>query len=576
MNQQLLKEMIDVSAKRKLADVVIKNGKIVNVFTREIMSGDVAIYKGKIVGIGSYEGKKMVDAEGRYICPGFIDGHIHIESSLVTPQEFARMLAPHGVTTAICDPHEIANVAGKEGIQFMLDDAKEAPIDLRFMLPSCVPATSFEHAGATLLADDLAPFFSHPSVLGLAEVMDYPAVLTGEKQMLDKLTMTQNVTNQIDGHAAGLNIEALNVYRTAGIRNDHEAVTAEEALDRLRLGFYVMIRQGSGAKDLPALISIINEQTARRLLFCTDDKHLDELIEEGTIDHSIRLAIQNGIDPLVAIQMATLNAAECFGLYTKGAVAPGYEADLLLLNDLETISIYQVWRKGQLIAQNGTCFHEKQNDRTLSEQLTQSVYLPSITKEQLQIPVNDQALVMEIIPNTIMTKKRIESVIVKNGLFVPSTALDQLKITVIERHHRTGNIGLGIVKGMKLQRGAIATTIAHDSHNLIAVGTNDEDMLTCIQEIERMQGGIVVADNGKIIGTLPLHIGGLMSKHPAEQVVEELYQLEQALQAVGAPTHFNPLLTLSFLALPVIRELKITDMGLFDVTTFQHISVAVQ
>ncbi|MCL6618052.1 MAG: amidohydrolase family protein, partial [Anoxybacillus ayderensis] len=342
-------KQLAVAAKKQLADVVVKNGKIVNVFTHEIVQADIAIADGKIVGIGTYDGHTIIDAKGKYVCPGLIDGHVHIESSMVTPSEFARVVVPHGVTTVITDPHEIANVLGEKGIEFMLNGSNDIPLDVYVMLPSCVPATDFEHAGATLHAEQLTPFFSHPRVLGLAEVMDYPSLLEGKQQMLAKLTAAMKANKLIDGHLAGLDETAVNVYRSANVHTDHECVTVNEALARVQRGMYVLIREGSVAKDLHKLLLAVNTYNARRFLFCTDDKHIDELVTEGSIDHHIRLAIQAGLNPLTAIQMATLNAAECYHLYTKGAIAPGYDADFLLVDDLQSFSITHVYKKGILV-----------------------------------------------------------------------------------------------------------------------------------------------------------------------------------------------------------------------------------
>ncbi|MFC0272799.1 adenine deaminase [Metabacillus herbersteinensis] len=567
-------KQIDAASKKKAADIVIKNGKIIDVFNLEVFDGDVAISDGMIVGIGDYIGDVTIDAQGRYISPSFIDSHVHIESSMVTPREFSKLVIPHGVTTVITDPHEIANVAGARGIQFMLDDSQGIALDVMVMLPSSVPATSFENAGAILHAEDLNPFYQHPRVIGLAEVMDFPSVKDCSPQMLDKLNDATSIGAVIDGHAAGLDEIGLNIYRTAGILTDHECTTVKDALDRLRRGMYVLIREGSVAKDLKSLISIVNERNARRCLFCTDDKHLDDLLTEGSVDHNIRLAIQEGLDPLQAIQMASLNAAECYGLKGKGAIAPGYKADFLLLDDLETIGIYQVYKEGKLVAEQGVCVNLFSTHKTNADELTGSVHIPTLTYKDLQIPLqNHLANVIEIIPNSLITNHLIEPVNVLQQVFVPSIENDQLKLAVIERHHLIGNIGLGIVKGFSLDSGAIATTIAHNSHNIVVVGTNDEDMLHAVEELKQLQGGITIVKNKETIASLSLPIGGLMTDKPFKQVNESIQKLDYALTQIGASNKFNPLLTLSFLSLPVIPELKLTDKGLFNVKTFEHISV---
>lgn len=579
VSKEVLRKRIAVAAGREKADTVIKNGIIIDVFNGELLQGDVAIADGVFVGIGQYEGHNVIDAEGKYISPAFIDGHVHIESSMVVPSEFARVLLPHGVTTVITDPHEIANVAGVRGIEFMLAESEGLPFDVKVMLPSCVPATSFEHSGAVLEQEDLDPFLSHPRVLGLAEIMDYPAVMNAAEGMLDKLTATLAQNKQIDGHAAGLDTQAINVYRTAQIKTDHECVNVQEAKERLQRGMYLMIRQGTAAKDLEALLPVVNERNVRRCLFVTDDKHLDELLREGSIDHHVRMVTRRGIPAITAIQMASLNAAECFQLQDKGAIAPGYTADFLLLDNLEEVVIHQVYKNGKLVAEQGSVVegifpHRSAEVEKMGEALTNSVQIKPLVTEQLAIPVSiGKAHVIGIIPNKIVTEHLVVNVPTVQGIFVPSVEQDLLKMAVIERHHLTGNVGLGILKGLGLQRGAIASTVAHDSHNLIVAGTNDADMLFAVEAIKQMQGGLVVVDKGKVLASLPLPIAGLISNQRAEDVCRGLDELEHALRELGAPTTFQLFLTLSFLALPVIPSLKLTDQGLFDVHPFVHINV---
>jgi adenine deaminase len=576
MVRDQLTKRISVASSRELADTVIKNGKIIDVFNGEIIDGDIAIVDGYIVGIGKFEGKNVVDANGRYVSPAFIDGHVHIESSMVTPPEFAKVSLLHGVTTVIADPHEIANVLGVDGIQYMLDSSKNLPFDFYFMLPSCVPATEFEHSGAILKAKDLLPFYQEARILGLAEVMNFPAVQNSEHDMLDKIMDAKKFGKKIDGHAAGLSANDLNVYMSAGIRTDHESTTAAQAKERLSRGMYLMIREGTVAKDLQHLIPIVNERNSRRCLFVTDDKHLDDLIRDGSIDHNIRLAIQSGIPPITAVQMATINAAECFGIEDKGAIAPGYKADLVLLDDLYSIDISEVYKEGKRYVENGILVEElKTNPLNESNRLKNSVRFHELSDEHLHIHVkNNKANVIEIIPNSLLTRHIIEKVdICEQGMFQPSVNNDLLKIAVIERHHLTKNIGLGIVKGLGLKSGAIATTIAHDSHNLIIAGTNDFDMLTAANAIKEMQGGLIVVNQGKVIASLELSIAGLMSERPYLEVATSLHEIHLALETLGANKDFNPFLTLSFLSLPVIPELKLTDIGLFHVSKFEHISV---
>lgn len=436
----LLQKRILVAGKKIPADVVVKQGKILNVFTGEFMESDLAIVDGIIAGIGTYEGNEIIDSKGKFIVPGFIDGHVHIESSMLTPTEFSKVVLQHGVTAVVTDPHEIANVAGTDGIQFMLEDAKNLPLDIFVMLPSCVPTTLFETNGARLDAGQLEPFLSKPEVLGLAEVMDFPSVSAGNQTMLEKIAMTIDKGGLIDGHAAGIKREDLNVYMSAGIRTDHECINSQEAKDRLDLGMYLMIREGTVAKNLESLLPVITPQNSRRCLFVTDDKLIDDLVEEGSVDHIVRLAIKNGLDPVVAIQMVTLNTAECFGLRNMGAIAPGYQADFLLLDDLENIMIHQVYKKGIRIVNQGkittTSF-----EATLSAQSASlpKIHSKEVTLEDLRIPLASNACnVIGIIPNSLVTHHLEETVKVENGCFVPSIEDDQLLLTVIERHNATG------------------------------------------------------------------------------------------------------------------------------------------
>lgn len=576
VSKESLKRRIEVAAKRQKADLVIKNGRVIDVFNQEIINVDVAIVDGMIAGIGEYEGLIEVDAKNKYVSPSFIDGHVHIESSMVTPIEFAKVVLPHGVTTVIADPHEIANVSGVKGINFMLDSSEEIDLNVYMMLPSCVPSTSFENAGATLTAGDLAPLYQHPRVLGLGEVMDFPSVFLGEDCMVLKLVDANINGKKIDGHAAGLKGDAINVYTAVGIKTDHEAVSLIEAKDRLQKGMYLIIRQGSVAKDLPNLIGVVTDKNSRRCLFGTDDKHIDDLILEGSIDHCIRLAIEHGVSPIAAIQMASLNAAECYGLGNKGAIAPGYDADILILDNLETIQINQVYSAGKLVAENGV--HLNKSSSPINSSLKNSVkFLPFSQKDlQIGIGASSRANIIEIIPNSLITKHIIEEVKSLNGNFIPSIENDQLKLAVIERYHNTGNIGLGIVKGLKLKSGAIATTIAHDSHNIIAAGTSDADILFAVESIKQIGGGLVVVDKQHILASLPLPIAGLISDQEFQTVNDQLEEINKALRKLEASEEFNPFLTLSFLALPVIPKLKLTDLGLFNVSEFQHIEVAVK
>lgn len=577
MDVQILKKRIRVANKDIKADVVIKSGRVVNVFTGDIIKGDVAIADGIIAGIGNYDGEKVIDAQGKFVVPGFIDGHMHIESSMLTPQELSKVLIKHGVTTVMADPHEIANVAGTKGINFMLNSSENLPVDVFIMLPSCVPATTFENSGAKLTAEDLEPFYSHPRVLGLAEVMDFPSIVNLNEEMLNKIVNAKLNGGIIDGHAAGLSKEELNVYATAGIYADHECVTVDEAKNRLELGMYLMIREGTVAKQLKKLLPVITKVNSRRCMLVTDDKLPDDLIADGSANYNVRIAIEEGIDPVTAIQMVTLNAAEFFGLRNLGAIAPGYQADLLILDDLKTISIDKVVKNGKCVVQNGEIgkdvFKENKSSKELTSRLPK-INMKELQKNDFEIHLSsDLCNVIEIVPNSLMTYHRIEKVDVNNGKFSPSIAKDQLKMAVIERHHSTGNIGLGIVKGFGIKNGAIATSVAHDSHNIVAVGTSDEEMLLAVNQLKKMNGGIAITKGKEVIATLPLAIGGLMSEKGYLEVEKELEALNKALSIIGFDADFNPFLTLSFLTLPVIPEIKLTDMGLFQFKTFSHIKV---
>ncbi|MBK3496869.1 adenine deaminase [Viridibacillus sp. YIM B01967] len=571
-----------LSSQQKVkADFILRNAQVADVFNLQWRQADIVVSAGYIVAIDSnsqYEAEHEEDAAGRYVIPGLIDGHIHIESSMLTPSEFSRILLPHGITTVITDPHEIANVSGAKGIQYMLDDAKNAVMDIHVMLPSSVPSTAFENAGAVLEAEDLAPFLTHPDVLGLAEVMDFPAVLEGNEKMLAKIEQTESIKRIVDGHGAGLSAQQIRGYRAAGIQTDHECVTAEEARNRVQQGMYVLIREGSAAKNLRALLPAVTPTNAHRFLFCTDDKHLDELMHEGSINYDIALAIKEGMEPLQAIQLATLNAATCYQLQHKGALAEGFLADFILLEDIQTCKPQAVWKNGEKVAKNGHMLQQKEGETHIPTTILQSVNIPALTAADLTIPFNKgtKANIIDIQPNQLMTSKRVADVTVENGVFVSSVKDDLLKLAVIERHHQLGNIGLGITHGFGLQKGAVATTVAHDSHNALVLGTNDADMLLAVEALQNMQGGYVVVADGEILSALPLPIAGLMTDQPAPIAEKQLNELHEALLQLNPDLDFHLFLTLSFISLPVIPDIKLTDTGLFDVVNFQHIAVEVE
>ncbi len=565
------KRLIDVAMGRRKADLVLKNGLIVNVFTHETIEASLAVDQGVIAGIGAYEGKEEKDLHGKYLIPGLIDSHVHIESSLLSPEQFARIVVPRGTTTVIADPHEIANVAGLAGIRYMINASGNLPLNVYFMLPSCVPATGFENAGAVLDSTLLAELIDDEAVLGLGEMMDYPSVVNGDSETLKKIAIAADRGKPIDGHSPMLEGKALSAYRAAGIETDHECSTLEEMRERLRLGMRVLIREGSAARNLSSLVKGVDGSTSRRCSFCTDDKQPEEIFSEGHIDHNLRLAIENGLDPLTAIQMATINAAEGYGLKQKGALAPGYDADILVVDNLRSFTPLEVYKKGKLAAENLTpLFSVSEPDiRTVSG----SVQVKELAGESFRLPLtSDLVHIIHLHPGSLITEKAVRKVEVKDGAFVYSPKLDIAKLAVIERHKGTGNIGLGLVEGFQLKNGALATTIAHDSHNLIVIGDNDEDMLIAAEALIRCQGGMTISSGGTIAGTLELPIGGLMSNRTGDEVNRQLAELNRiAWEKLGISRKIDPFMSLSFLALPVIPELKLTDMGLFDVTRFDFI-----
>ncbi|MBC2106360.1 adenine deaminase [Listeria booriae] len=570
-----LQERVAVSDLRAAADVVIKNGRIVNVFSGEIYDGDVAIKSGYIVGIGEFnEAAEMIDANGQFIVPGFIDAHVHVESAMVPPSEFARVLLPNGVTTIVTDPHEIANVAGAKGIEFMLDDAATSPLDMYVMLPSSVPATPFEHNGATLAASDLRPLYQHEKVIGLAEVMDFPSVAAGHADMLQKIVDAEKHGGRIDGHGAGLSKADLNNYLAVGIRTDHESTTADEAMDRLRAGMFVMLREGTVGRDLLQTLPAVTAKNSHRFCFCTDDKLIDDLLEEGSINYNVRLAIANGIDPVTAIQMATINAATCHKLPRIGAVAAGYQADILFLRDLETVTITKVMKRGQVVVADG--IREESRFEKTEVPFASPAICHTLTLADLELRLaSEKANVIGMQPNSLFTEHLVEQIVARDGVFQVSTENDQLKMVVVERHKGTGCVGVGIVKGFGIQHGAIATTVAHDSHNIVAVGSSDADIMLAIRHITELGGGIAVVHDGKVAADLALPIAGLLSVEPYEQIQKRLELLNHAFHDISAAEGFDPFLTLSFLTLPVIPQLKLTDQGLFDFSRFGFIEVGV-
>lgn len=576
MNKETYIKNIKASSKQIPCDLVIKNITVIDVFQNSTFVSDVAIDGKYIVGLGKYSGLNEIDGTGKYICPGLIDGHAHIESSLLTPREYYKTALLHGITSIIVDPHEIANVLGVEGINLMINLSKNIPLDFYFMLPSCVPATPFENSGAILNSSDLKPLYNNEKVLGLAEIMDIQSVINCESDMINKLYDAYKNNVIIDGHGAGFDIDKLNTYATSYIKTDHECHTYDELIERVRRGMYVHIREGTVAKNLKELIKGVSIHNSRKLCLCTDDKHIDDLLKQGSIDNSIRLCIKNGLNPEISIQMATLNPAECYGLKTKGAIAPGYIADFLILDSLHDFKISSVYKNGILVVKNNSLINKTDDSFEINVKTT--INIPNLTKKHFNISLQNKSVinVIEIIPNSLKTNhiKIDVSTLSNQSEFTPCTEKDLLKIGVIERHNNTKNIGLGVVKGLKLNSGAIATTIAHDSHNLIVCGTNDDDMILACNKIKEIGGGIVIVNEGNLISHLKLEIGGLITNRSTEEVINDLSKLHLEIKKLCPSINFNPFLTLSFLSLPVIPEIKITDKGVFDVNNFKFINVA--
>jgi adenine deaminase len=562
---------VEVARGDKEADLVLKNCKIVNVFTHEIEEGDVAIVGGVIVGIGEYSGKEEIDVEGKYVVPGFIDGHVHIESSMLTPIGFAKVVIPKGTTTCVIDPHEIGNVLGIEGVKYMIEASKKVPLETHVMLPSCVPTTNYETAGAVINNKDIKKLKDEEYVLGLGEVMDYPSVIEGERDMHLKINAMED--RMMDGHAPSVSGKALNAYASTGIKTDHECTTPEELKEKVARGMYVHLREGSATRNVKALSKGVTPQNHSRLLFCTDDKHPFDIRKEGHINYNIRLAIENGVDPIMAIKMATINTAIAYKLDHIGAIAPSYNADIVVIDNLKDINPVLVFKKGELVAKDDQPLFEAKPLR--SSVVKHTVRLRSDIDLNFNLKLKkDEVKVMQLIENNVTTNKVFRKVKVENGLYVNNPEDDILKLAVVERHIYSGNIGLGLVEGYGLKNGAVAMTIAHDSHNLIIIGDNDSDMQVALREIEKIGGGITVVSKGKVIGTLPLEVGGLMTNEEDTVVEEKLQFLEEEVRKLGVHDKVDdPFLTLAFLSLPVIPALKVTDQGLFDVAEFKLVGI---
>lgn len=567
-----LQTLIAVARGDEPADLILRGGQVVDVFTGEIRRADVAVKNGLIAGVGlGYDKGKVLDVAGSYVAPGFIDGHIHMESSLLSPAEFCRLCLCHGTTAVVADPHEIANVLGIRGVDYLLRATEGMPMDVFITVPSCVPATAMETSGATLTWQDVSRLLARERVVGLAEMMNYPGVIFGERQVITKLIAARKVGKVVDGHAPALVERWLQAYAAAGVGSDHECVGREEAREKLRAGMRLFVREGSAAKNLAGLAGVVNEFNLRRCCLVTDDKHPEELLREGHLDATLRKAVAQGISPVAAVQMVTLNPAEYFGLGRRGAVAAGWQADLVVLEDLSRFKVLWVLKAGQPVVRNGQLLVKlpARKDKTVFD----TVRTGALRIKDFAIKAEGEACrVIRVVPDQIVTEQRLVQPKIVRGYVEPDPERDILKLAVIERHKKTGRIGLGLVSGFGLKHGALGTTVAHDSHNVIIVGTNDQDMLVCARELKKIGGGYVAAAKGKVSAKLALPIAGLMAEERAEQVAAQLAVLLEKARVWGCRLE-NPFITLSFLALPVIPELKLTDYGLVDVTQFKVVSL---
>ncbi len=562
-------DWLDAAAGRRRIDLLLRNARLVNVLSGDVQRSDVGIHQGRFVGPGVYRARRTLDLKGQYLAPGFIDGHCHLESTMLTPREFARAVLPHGTTAVVADPHEIANVLGLEGIRYMKEATRGVPFRFHFMLPSCVPATHLETAGASLSADDLALLAKEPWVLGLAEVMNFPGAINGDPGVLAKVNRFQG--RVMDGHAPGLSGQALNAYISCGIRSDHECTTLKEAREKLDRGMWIMIREGSTARNLQDLLPLVNERTARRCMLVTDDRTPEELEEEGHLDAVLSRAMVLGLDPMTAIRMVTLNPAEYFGLTDLGAVAPGYWADGVILSRLKPLRVEMVLLGGQPVWEKGRGVKGVQGGPVSAA--PPSFRMAELSPGCLRVEARGGRIrVMELIPGQILTRQRLVKPSVRNGEVVSHPGRDLLKMAVVERHRATGNVGLGFVRGFGLKRGALASSVAHDSHNIVAVGVEDGDLLAAVRAVAGMQGGLVVVDQGRVMERLPLPIAGLISPWSLERVAGRHRALRKAASRLGCRVK-DPFMALSFLALPVIPDLKLTDLGLVDVGEFKTVDL---
>jgi adenine deaminase len=565
-----IQQKLSVARGEQRAELLYKNARVVNVFSGEIHQTNVVVEDGRVIGFGDYQAKKVIDLKGAYLAPSLIDGHFHVESSMLTAPEFARAVVPHGTGAVVIDPHEYANVLGLDGIRYVLESTKNLAVDFFIMLPSCVPATHLETAGAKLTADDLKLMIHDNRIAGVAELMNFPGVYLGAKSELAKIDAGKG--KAIDGHAPGLRGKNLNAYALAGVRSDHESVEVEEAREKLRLGMHILLREGSTERNLENLLPLINAHNSQNCSFATDDKLAGDLVNEGHIDHAVRKAIQGGVPPIAALQIATINTARHYRLNNLGAIAPRYWADFIVFDDLKNFRVRQTYKKGVLVAENGKFLGKSPAKISLPRSTMNLRYSP---KDFVVKPSGMKKIrVIEIISDQIVTKKLIVSPKIEDGRVIADTSRDILKMVVVERHRATGNVGVGFVRGFKLKRGAIGSTVAHDAHNVVVAGTNDADILRVIQELEKLQGGQVAVVDGKVKAELPLPIAGLVTDQPLAKAMKLIDDLNAAAHAMGCDLA-APFMALSFLSLSPIPSLKLTDQGLIDASKLVKTSLFV-
>lgn len=568
MQTEQRRQQISAAKGERPVELVLKRARVVNVFTNEVEQADVAIHQGQIVGIGEYTGETELDLAGKYVCSGLIDGHIHIESSMLCGPAFAQAVLPHGTVAVVTDPHEISNVAGTAGLEFMMETTKDLDLSVYFMLPSCVPAADLDESGAVLEAEDLAPYYASPRVLGLAELMNVFGTVHGDEKILKKIEDCAAARKPMDGHAPFLSGKDLNAYVTAGVQSDHECSALEEAMEKLRRGQYIMVREGTAAQNLQALLPLFQEPYCERCMLVTDDKHPGDLLEGGHIDFIIRKAVAAGVDPILAIKMGSLIPARYFGLTQNGAVAPGYAADLIVVSDLENFTVEQVYKAGKLVAEKGRALHPAplQLDKVRFDSVLHSFHMDEITLQDLELrQTGEWERVICLTPHELLTQEKIVPFQTHPGT-APGVDVEQkiVKLAVFERHHNSGHVGIGFLGNYGLRCGAVASSIAHDSHNLIVAGTNDADMVLAGNRVRQNGGGLAFAVNGQVVGELPLPVAGLMSTEDAVSVEKTLRELKAALREYGISEEIDAFMTLAFVSLPVIPKLRLNTYGIVD------------